>query len=210
MRRLLQMLVVFGLLFPCGQSANAQSILTAAERAALPFNEQDLVGTFSSRSCDNLALAEDGQISNIRRFYNWDRTTYAVSYTFFADDSCAHPLFTFFFAGPYELGRARPDLGRVREVQIVFDTVTMRADSEAGAAVLRGACGPFDWRAGMIRDVGPHSCLIKAPRSECIGDNELLMLDGDRLAPGVRTMNMCEPAGRPRAIQTAPAFRVSR
>ncbi len=195
--------IVLGLV--CG-SAVAQE----ADTSGLPFAEQDLVGTFATVGCDNVALGEDGQISNIRRYYNWDLTNYSVSYTWFADEACAEPLFTFFFAGPYRLGAPRPELGPVREAQIVFDTVTMTAESDAGAAVLREGCGSHPWSTSMTRDVGPHACLIKAPRADCIGDFELLMLDGDRLAPGVRTLDMCTPDGRPSAVQAVPAIRVTR
>lgn len=188
--------------------ARAQLFVTDVERKELPFSESDLVGTYSTRRCDSLALSEDEQVSNIRRVYNWDLTNYTVSYAFFADEECQQPLFTFFFAGPYALGRPRPELGKVREAQIIFATVTMRADSEAGSAILRESCGPHAWRPGLVRDVSEHACLIKQPRAQCIGDNELIMLDGDRLAPGVRTSRMCEPEGRPRKIQPIAAIRV--
>lgn len=168
----------------------------------LPYTEQDLAGTFVSQGCENIRLTTGDDISHLRRYYNWTVNSYATTYAFFEDASCARPTFTFFFAGPYQLGRARTELGKVREIHVLFDVVTMKAESDVGARMLQESkCGSFVWKAGMTMDVGDHTCLIKQPRASCLGDNELLMLDGDRLAPGVRPQNMCEPEGRPRSIQ---------
>lgn len=189
---------------------HAQSILKSGQRADVPYVESQLRGTYSSSDCDNVVMTEDGSVSNIRRFYNFETTTYTVSYTFFADDTCASPLFTFFFAGPYALGKPRPELGPVREVQVVFDTILMTAESEQGAAILENACGAHGWAPGTTRDVGGQRCLnVQATGPDCIGDYELLMLDGDRLAPGVRSTRMCSPEGRPKSIQSVPVYRVA-
>ncbi|PAX08816.1 hypothetical protein [Sphingomonas lenta] len=169
----------------------------------MPFTNDDLVGEWWSGGCRRTQLAETGAPVFLERRYQYSRTNYVVRYSFFEDEGCRSPLYSFVATGPYELGRVHPTLPDTREATIFIDSMFYVAESEAGRRAL-GACGRR-LAIGAYKDVTETGCGDFPPRRDCIGDYELFRVEAGVFYPGLRTADMCRPEGRPRATQTVGA-----
>lgn len=177
----------------------------ATQAQSTPFTTADLVGEWTSDACGPTVLGEDGESVNLMRTYSWSETNFVVRYAFHVDAACEEPLFAFVSTGPYELGRARPELGPVREATVFIESMYYVAQFEAGRDAL-GTCGEH-LEIGRLTDVTETGCGPFPPRSECLGDHELFRVEDGVFHPGLRTPDMCAEAGRPPRTQDVGARR---
>lgn len=164
-----------------------------------PFTSKDLVGEWSTDCGLNSAggFPGDGAFS---RYYVNDRSGGLARYTFYSDQQCQQPVYSFLISYTIELGAVSRTQADTREALVVFDKVSVRPDSAAGLAVLRDCTATV---IGQDYDLTLSGCaaLGLTPTTECIGDYELLrVVPNKSYAPGFRTQNMCTPGGR--AVKT--------
>lgn len=171
--------------------------------ASEPFTNQDLVGEWESVGCDNFSLGQGQPEVNLQRHYAWSETNFVVRYSFFADDQCQKPLYSFVSTGPYELGKVRPELENTREATVFIESMFFVAQSEAGREAL-GLCGDR-LTVGELKDVTQTGCAFFPPKSECLGDHELFRVEDGFFYPGSRTANMCNESVRPTQTQSVGA-----
>ena len=188
--------------------ATAQHSKTDAQ---VPFTAKSLVGEWRSVGCDNASLlGEKTGNAFFQRFYVFSQTSFNVRYSYYADANCQKPLFSVRINGWEELGQVRRDLSHTREILVVYNTILLTADSVTGQHVV-SSCAANTWTVGQEYDITSKGCsaIGLKPRTECIGDYELVRVEGGFYYPGFRTENMCTRAGRPTHTQTVGAKKVS-
>ncbi len=165
----------------------------------VPYTSKDLVGEWRTECGLNSAGGFPGNGAFSRRYVN-DRSGGLARYTFYADQQCQQPAYSFLISYTIELGAVSQTQPDTREALVVFDKLSIRPDSDAGLAVLRDCEATV---IGQDYDVTLSGCAAVGLKSttECIGDYELLkVIPNESFAPGFRTQNMCTPEGR--AIKT--------
>jgi hypothetical protein len=190
------------------QSVHAHTRIDSTSSAA--FTPSDLIGEWSSVGCESTKLigVNTGN-AFFQRFYVFSETNFNVRYSYFADAICQKPLFSIRINGWSELGRVRHDLPNTREALVVYSTVLLTADSSAGRQAVK-SCGTNPWTVGQEYDITASGCLAAGikPRTQCIGDYELVRVERNVYYPGFRTSNMCIRSGRPTHTQTVGARKV--
>jgi hypothetical protein len=172
----------------------------SAKPSPPPFMPADLVGEWDSGPCSAFVRAQGVAPAPARRQYLFTSDRFEVRYTFFADGACTRPLFVVFMEGPYQLGGAVAGNPIARTVDVTFERRLLTI--EAPEMLPRvAACGAQPWKVGVQQDISGTGCLAYKPIAQCSADYDITTIAGDVLYPGLRTPDMCTPAGRPTLVQ---------
>lgn len=179
-----------------------------------PFDDAALHGDFASDGgCEtHPASTPGGRPSHFHRAYHFTPDgTWRMVRTIHGDPTCNSPLLTLRLAGTYSLGQASAAVAGAREAALSFDLVHVTLQNAAAMPLLTGCGAGRPWEVGLEKDVGGTGCpgLGFRPLAECSVDHDIAQIRDGVLYPGVRTPDMCTPAGRPTALQPTGARRVA-
>jgi hypothetical protein len=133
---------------------------------------------------------------------NGERGTFR--YSEFSDASCAMPLLDLVLESRQEIGAALPSVGpSVYELNIYYEKQTATAHVQPVAdAMMAAGCGSGPLTLGEPMDTAQTGCFILKPIKTCPADYDITKIEDDKFYNGVRTADMCTPAGRPTALNT--------
>jgi hypothetical protein len=135
----------------------------------------------------------------------------SFTYTMHGDATCSLALATFSLFSEQRVGAPIESIGPgVRELDILYDRLSATALVEDLAVAFEQAgCGGGDVVVGEPVDITATGCFAFKPLADCPADYDIMRIDDDaRFYNGLRTENMCVPAGRPTQLNSFAFVRV--
>ena len=186
------------------------SSVNDTERAGSALVAQDLVGDWSSESCEAYPDGQ-GNTNYLTRTFTLTETDWDLSFTVFGDEACSFPLFSSNVGGPFVLQTLSSNVDGATEgtFELDYNDWTAHAD-DIVTALEQSGCGTGEWSVGVTQDVTETGCFgVAKPKSDCAAEYDIVSIDGDKLFFGERITNMCAPEGRPTALTSYPVIRQS-
>jgi hypothetical protein len=123
-------------------------------------------------------------------------------FSLFGDEACSFRLADFLLESRQVIGALVPEAGPgVRELDIFYERQSVTPHVQAFVDAFQAAgCGTGTHAVGQQVETSDTGCFAFQPIDACNADYDLIRLDGDRFYNGVRGGNMCEPEGRPSAL----------
>lgn len=171
------------------------------QKPATPFEPRDLVGEWDSGLCGSYVRAAGTDPVPIRRQYLFTEDQFSVRYTFYADAACSRTLFVVRTSGPYRLGATVAGRPQARAVDVIFEKRFLTIEAPEMLARVAN-CGRGNWQVGVQQDISDTACLVFKSKAQCGADYDIVTIADGVLFPGLRTPDMCTPAGRPTELQT--------
>ena len=191
-----------------GTNYEAASSVNQTGRAGAALVAQDLVGEWSSESCE---AYPDGQGSTnyVTRTFSLTETKWDLNFTVFGDDACSFPLFSSNVGGPFDLQTLSSNVDGATEgtFELEYNDWTAHAE-DIVTALEQSGCGTGEWSVGAAQDVTETGCFgVAKPKSDCAAEYDVVSVHGDKLFFGERITNMCAPEGRPAALNSYAVIR---
>lgn len=181
-------------------SAESSSETTTGE----PSLEERIEGTWTSAACESAPDGNGGTLYFTRTF-ELTLDTWAIDFRTFGAEGCdpSSQLFVAEIGGPYTIGDASTEVDGAFEGYFAFETRTITPLSEGAVGFLESiaACGISEWTLDEAEDVQESGCsaLGLYPLEQCMGEYDLLALEGEELFFGARPAdgNLCTEDRRP-------------
>lgn len=175
-----------------GGTTGAAEALTAAE----------LAGTWASKACESYPDGMGGE-SHLRRTFVLTETTWHLELAVFAEATCDTPLFLAEVDGPYSMRGLSSEVAGATEGDFGIEKITFTARSEAMVGAFTGAgCGTMQWAVDVPQDVSSTGCLITKATADCPQEHDIAAIVGGELRFGERITDLCDPTGRPKALDS--------
>jgi hypothetical protein len=126
----------------------------------------------------------------------------SFQFSLFGDEACSFPLADFLLESRQVIGALVPGAGPgVRELDIYYERQSVTPHVPGFVEAFRAAgCGTEAHEVGRSVDTSATGCLAFRTIETCNADYDLILVEGDRFYNGVRGGDMCEPEGRPSAL----------
>ena len=186
----------------------AASSVNQTGRAGAALVAQDLVGEWSSESCEAYPDGQGGT-NYVTRTFTLNQTKWDLNFTVFGDEACSFPLFSSNVGGPFRLQTLSPNVDGATEgtFELEYNDWTAHAE-DIVTALEQSGCGTGEWSMGVPQDVTETGCFgVAKPKSDCAAEYDIVSIDGDKLFFGERITDMCAPAGRPAALNAYAVIR---
>lgn len=133
----------------------------------------------------------------------------SFTYTMY-DETCSFPLAEFSLFSEQRVGARVASAGPgARELDVLYDRLSATALVEDLAVAFEQAgCGGGDVVVGEAVDISDTGCFAFKPLADCPADYDIMRIEDDRFYNGMRTENMCVPAGRPTQLNGFAFVRV--
>ena len=166
-------------------------------------SSSELVGDWSSEGCEAYPDGQGGT-NYLTRNFTFTDERWDLTFKIFGDEACSYPLFSGKIEGPYVLGEPSEVVEGATQGTFAFATQTWTAHAEDMVNVFnQSACGNGSWAVGVPQDVSTTGCIgVAKPLTACAQEYDVVRVDGKSLYFGQRITNMCEPEGRPTALNS--------
>lgn len=194
-KRVSGLLLVGGLLGGCGP--------------AIPFEAQELVGTWNSPSCE-VGTGADGSTFYYTRHFTFTETTWNIDFVLYGEETCGYMLSTATISGPFSLLDPVEALPGTREGDFSRETLTLVAhDASMADYFAASGCGTSTWAVEQEQDITGTGCMPLGLESStsCPTEYDIVKLDGTNLYFGDRSNGMCNAEARVEVLQTVPVVR---
>ena len=182
--------------------------MNETERTSAALVSQDIVGEWSSESCEAYPDGQGGT-NYVSRTFTETPTKWDLNLTVFGGDACSFPLFSSNVGGPFRLQTLSSSVNGATEGTFELEYNDWTAHAENIVTTLeQSGCGTGEWSVGLAQDVTETGCFgVAKPKSDCAAEYDVVSIDGDKLFFSERITNMCAPEGRPAALNSCAVIR---
>lgn len=194
-------LIPLAITLACGPKDAPVESAADSDTAPVALTGADLAGRWASGGCEAYDDGQGGK-SYLTRDFTLTADTWTLNLGLFGDEACSYALFTVEINGPYSLGGLSEIVPGATEGDFAFGSIVWTAQDQGLADTFTGAgCGTNAWEVGVPQDVSATGCIgVAHPIAECPTDHDVVALANGQLFFGERITNMCELAGRPKAL----------